>query len=180
MDTQLLTIDSLWQLATSQLARAYVDHRHPMRSAVLTTSSRPYPASRWVVHRGIDTKGCIVLYTDSRSPKVAQIDLVPQGQLLYYHPRKRLQIRIDTIIEIDTCSEDYKKHKARLGDRVIDYSTSLAPGTVAEDYSQTAEVHFAVMRCMPMRYDVLVLGKPHQRAEYTCINGKWEGKWLVP
>lgn len=169
----------LWHTLQGHLTRANADRKHPWTKAVLTTYDGTYPQSRWVVNRGRNSKGIIVLYTDSRSPKVSQIEDYPHGQILLYHDRQKIQVRIDVLLQIHREGELYNYHLTKAKNRPSDYLTSKAPGS-AGTYDIGSEMYFAVIEAQPKYYDVLQLGTPHLRVGYSKINGVWQGTSLVP
>jgi len=172
----------LWQLATSELIRSNVDPKHPYKTCVLSTVGK-YPESRWVVKRGMNSKDfSMLIYTDSRSPKVSQIKKDNRVSLLYYHPKKKLQIRINALGELLDEGELYDTHFKKVQNHPKDYSTLLAPGSVLDGQLQYgSDINFTLLVIKPILWDILELGKKrHYRVRYELEDNKWKGKVLVP
>ncbi|MFK7970361.1 MAG: pyridoxamine 5'-phosphate oxidase family protein, partial [Bacteroidia bacterium] len=77
---------TLLKNAQGELLRANADKRHPFRFFTLATLDK-YPEVRTVVLRKAKPDFDIVLFTDSRSPKVRHIQASPHVSALFYHPK---------------------------------------------------------------------------------------------
>ena len=172
----------LWQLAISELIRSNTDPKHSYKTCVLTTVGI-YPEARWVVKRGINSEDLsMLIYTDSRSCKVSQIEEDNRVSLLYYCPQKKLQIRINALAEILDEGELYDTHFKKAQNQLKDYTTLLAPGTILYDtLNYNDEMHFFLVVIKPQKWDILELGdERHFRASYELENNKWIGTERVP
>lgn len=163
-----------------QLSRANVDRRHAFTTVVLSSYDGEASSARWVVNRGWSIEDhSFKIYTDSRSPKVSALKDYPTVEILCYDARKKLQIRARCICHVTQSGADYDEHKRRARHRSTDYSTDIAPGTPADIYGHTDEMHFALIEATVLSYDVLQLGQPHQRIRYDRSDD-WVGTSLVP
>lgn len=163
-----------------QLARANADRRHPFTTLVLSSYDGESSQARWVVNRGWSMEHHrFMIYTDSRSPKVEALTAHPVAELTCYDPRKKLQVRAKCHCTITSSGPIYEAHRQRASNRASDYSTDLAPGTEAGEYTHTDDMHFAVIVAEIESYDVLQLGDPHQRVRYSRSDN-WASRPLVP
>jgi len=172
----------LWQLATSELIRSNADPKHPFKKAVLTTLGI-FPESRWVVKRDYNSEDhTILIYTDRRSSKVSQIEVNNKVTLLFYHPKKKIQIRIYALAELHSKGSLYEAHLDKVRNHPKDYSTLLAPGFVLNgELKYGSDINFTLLVVKPILWDVLELGKErHYRVRYELEGNKWHGTELVP
>jgi len=68
---------------------------HPFRYFTLATLNNGRPKQRTVVLRKISKDLKFTFYTDCRSPKIEQIKSNENVNLLFYHPKKLIQITIE-------------------------------------------------------------------------------------
>jgi pyridoxine/pyridoxamine 5'-phosphate oxidase len=81
--------------AIKQIQRGVVDHKSFFRHPILASSDGQHIFQRIVVMREFNfEKKSIVIFTDSKSQKVTQIVNHPECNLLFWDPRKKLQISI--------------------------------------------------------------------------------------
>lgn len=179
---------NLLEIAKQELIRSNADYRHPFKLMTLATidASTGYPQVRTVVKRHIDSLFSVLIYTDSRSPKMAQIKSNNLISAIWYHPKKKLQVRMDCIAHIvEEDSQLYQDHllKVKQSKSVEDYTTSLAPGTEFSGFEveHRDKIHFSLIQLNPTRIEVLKLSsEAHQRASYINVNGQWKESILVP
>lgn len=178
----------LLDIAKQELIRSNVDHRHPFKLMTLATKSleNGYPQLRTVVKRNMDSDFNIIAYTDIRSAKVAQIKTDSRSSLIWYHPKKKLQIRMECIASVLDESHDlYKRNYASVkqSKSLKDYTTYQPPGESLNDenlkYCDT--IYFSLLQFKPESIEVLRLGHDgHKRALYTLIDDEWRENKLVP
>jgi len=179
---------NLLEVAKQELIRSNADYRHPFNLMTLATidGKTAYPQVRTVVMRHIDSLFSVLFYTDSRSPKVAQIEANNLTSLMWYHPKRKLQVRMDCTAHIvEEESLLYKDHllKVKQSKSVSDYTASLAPGTELRglEVEYRGEIHFSLIQLNPKNIEVLQLSsEAHQRALYIKVNGQWQENRLVP
>ena len=179
---------NLLEVAKQELIRSNRDYRHPFNLMTLATidAKTGYPKVRTVVMRHIDSLLNVLFYSDSRSPKVAQIEKNNLTSLIWYHPKRKLQVRMDCIAHIvEEKSQLYKDHllKVKHSKSVLDYKSSLAPGTELNglEVKHRDEIHFSLIQLNPTLIDILQLSNEgHQRSLYINANEQWQESLLVP
>ena len=176
----------LFELARTELLRSHESQRHPFLYFSLATFGH-YPEARTVVNRKVSRELDILFFTDSRSQKVAQIRKNPRVTALFYHPKKKLQVRVRGVANfIDKGDKGYYQLLERIkkAGNAKDYTTLQAPGSTVEEESDIAfgnEIYFLAIRIKPDDIDVLQLGKEqHNRRCYTLKKGQWEEAVLTP
>ncbi|HAS40659.1 MAG TPA: hypothetical protein DCS93_09280 [Microscillaceae bacterium] len=174
--------------AKDAFSRSNVDKKHPFRYFTLVTFGEAYPEARTVVSRGVDKALQILVFTDARSLKVAQIQKNNQVSALFYHPKQKLQVRVQGEAHlIDENHQEYATylHQVRSSPSLLDYTTSQAPGSVLEndagDITHGEHLHFLAIQVIPHQLDVLKLDRvQHQRARYAQSGKGWIEQRLVP
>ena len=143
-----------------------------------------------VVLRGVDTLArAFHLYTDSRSPKVAELDDNPSAALTFWSKRLGWQLRVSALATVQRSGSevDAAWAKMRQSRAAGDYVSLLAPGEVLGDTTTTAEVladpqpaqqhNLAIINLQVIVIDWLELAPSgHRRA--TLQADAWQ--WLVP
>ncbi len=177
----LKTIKAEW-------VRSNADRRHPFRLFSLGTIKYPEgtPAIRTVVLRSFrhDTDSFLV-FTDSRSPKCLDISHQDAVELLFYHPRKKWQVRVKATAKVQGKEHpDYRGflEQAKQSPSISDYMTLHPPGTPSEQVEFGDEIHFAFIEMEAKEYDILMLDRAgHKRERFVKTGGDiWEGSSLVP
>ena len=182
--------NELFEQAKQELMRSNVDRKHPFRFFYLGTMAldRQGPAVRTVVKRGIDADLKLLCYTDARSPKMQQIVANPKVSVLFYHPRKQLQIRMKGNAQIiDEELDLYKKHLniVQQSRSITDYTTDEAPGNILGPGQMnplfSTTIHFALIRIKPLELDILQLNRDgHQRILCQCSERGWKIQAVIP
>ena len=169
----------LWQ----ELLRATVDRHHDWRTPVLATIGLDgLVQARTVVLREVRrANDQLLIYTDSRSPKVAELLAQPMASVLCWSPRLhwqlRLQMRFSVSLNDDEASAAWER--VRQSPSASDYLAARAPGQrLAEtpepglDAPQLAVLHGEVLSM-----DWLELSRAgHRRAKLDAQRVEW----LVP
>ncbi len=187
------TIEEIWRL----LQRATVDKRSPFRTPVLGTQHQEEVALRTLVLRKIhpENRHC-TFYTDYRTPKIRQLLFNPKASLLFYHPKKQLQIRLNGKISIHHKNELCQAvwHNLPLYSR-RDYCTIKAPSTLlGKDekiypwdteytFENTAKgfQNFTILLFETHKIDVLQLHHSgHQRELHQWKDNQWITTSIVP
>jgi pyridoxine/pyridoxamine 5'-phosphate oxidase len=176
---------SLLELAREELLRSNVDRKHPFKLLSLATHGGDFPQVRTVVKRHCDEQLNLLIYTDSRTNKVEEINSNSNVAALFYHPKKQFQIRINALAQVIENNNDLFKehlHKVKSSNNTSDYSTMLKPGSKLEgDIAYTHDINFSLVQIVPITIDVLKLNKNgHSRWFYTKQNGRWISEKLVP
>lgn len=174
----------------AELRRSNVDRRHPFRTFVFSTvnNSTVHPESRTVVKRHFDENNHIVFFTHGKSPKVQHIRHNSAVAALFYHGRKRLQIRVKgNAFIMDRDDDYYKKIKGNLNALKSrnDYLGSLQPGTVLDTNSVSEAddntVHFEIIKIVTTKFDILQLNESeHERWLYLKEGSDWKSMPCKP
>ncbi|MEK6155135.1 pyridoxamine 5'-phosphate oxidase family protein [Flavobacteriaceae bacterium 3-367] len=160
---------------------------HPFRYFTLGTVGLDRLARlRTVVLRKITEDLVLTFYTDKRSKKVTHIKENNKVSLLFYHPEKLLQLKIEGIasLNLDDAS------KKRIWDRMEasskkGYTTVAAPGSEIEgpeaiEYLEDRD-YFGMITVHPFKIEYLKLEHPsHLRVRFSKQHDLWVGEFLVP
>ncbi|MEL6257477.1 MAG: pyridoxamine 5'-phosphate oxidase family protein [Pseudomonadota bacterium] len=183
MDQNLeLILTAVW----NGLLRAPSDKNSPWRWPALATAG---PSVRMVVLRAVRRDPPeIDLFTDARTPKVAQLRQEPIAELLFWDKSKSHQVRVRGEVSVhhkDAIAEaafgDGARHLPR------DYARLFAPGEAVTDPDSARATdgdpwaHFMVLRMAVDAIDWLELSRAgHRRAGFQRRHGVWTGTWLTP
>lgn len=169
-----------------ELIIGYSKRGHPFRYFTLATVHDNAPRLRTVVLRKCLPDFTIIIYTDLRSQKVADIQQNTRVSALFYHPKKLLQIKLEGKAEIITDATALKPYWQTVGENSKkDYTTSNAPGTLIKNPDQVdynnAIAHFCVLKIECTNIEYLRLKRPnHIRALFTKNEEDFKGEFLVP
>ncbi len=174
--------EDFWAKALQEMYRANVDKKHPFRQTVLATTTEESISQRVVIHRMFKDDYRSYIFTDSRSKKVLQLIQKPVASLLFYHPKKSLQISVQGTVSLQSSSKLANNFLEKLP-HLDDYSNLPAPGEkidAAMAYEK-GEAHFMLMEIDWKNADVLELNrKGHKRIQLSRSYNKWKGSWVVP
>ncbi len=202
-----LTLDQIQTRAWELLSSAPSERESPLRVATLATvDAAGQPQARQVVLRSCDpSTGSVEVYTDARSPKVAELRREPRAALCCYDPVRQLQLRLSGPVTIhvgDERSAEVWREAGIYARR--DYLGPSAPGTPLDDPSQAdprpeqagdpgandadagvsgeaSGENLAILRLTVERLDWLVLDRAgHRRAELRRTGAGWSARWLLP
>ena len=176
----------IWQTLLHELQRGALDPKHPFRYLTLATVGTQFPQVRTLVLRQFSADLEFLVYTDARSSKVKELLDVPRVSLLFYHPKKQVQVRVHAHATIHVEDELARAHWKRVSDkRRSEYQSKLGPGTriasAAAGWESSSEhSNFSVVKFVPLSIEVLQLDREgHLRIQFDLASG-WEGSWLVP
>ena len=93
-------LKNFWKEGLIELMRSNVDRKHPFRNCVLATVFKEKVNQRTVIHRKFYHNNTSLIYTDSRSKKVKQLEANPISSLLFYDTKKQLQVSVAGLISI--------------------------------------------------------------------------------
>lgn len=140
--SELKEFKCLHQTLWSELKLAVTNREHSWRTPVLATvDADGLPDARTVVLREVDhTTQTLKVFTDQRSPKVAQLQATPLVQLVFWCPNRQWQLRVRASVTIDTSSEQVTVTWKRIRETAAasDYLTAGAPGSVLTDLAPLA------------------------------------------
>lgn len=176
----------IWQNVLHELHRGALDPKHPFRFLTLATSGVQFPQVRTVVLRQLSPAMEFLVYTDVRTAKVKDLLETPRVSLLFYHPKKQVQIRVKALATLHVANALAQEQWKRVSEkRQSEYKSGLAPGTRIETPDLGWEVdpenaHFSVLKFSPLSIEVLQLAREgHLRMQFELASG-WNGTWLVP
>jgi hypothetical protein len=179
MDNEL---KEFWAKALQQLIRANADKKHAFRSCVLASVYKEKVNQRTVIHRQFSNGNTSLIYTDSRSKKVAQLEKNPISSLLFYDSKNKLQISVAGLISVHTDDEFSEIEKKKV-ENLDDYTNAPLPGVgiVGSGDYKKGDVHFTVLQFNWLEVDLLQLNRNgHKRAILRRDENKWTGTWIVP
>ncbi len=178
-------LDKIFSDLKQEIKFGYLKKKHPFRYPVLASSADGFPHQRTVVLRDTTDKFEPLIYTDERSDKINHFESNPKASLLFYHPKKLLQVKITGTMEIIRDGEEFEQSWNKIqGNSRKDFTTIEAPGTPIKnpdnvEYSEE-EDHFCVLKLVPSQMEYLQLKRPnHIRALFEKEND-WEGEFLNP
>ena len=188
MKIHLQTPEEIRPHIWKELGRASLDRHHEWRTPVLASVDPDgLPNARTVVLRQVDAlAGQLTFYTDSRSPKVAQLQTQASAMLVFWSARLSWQLRVRVACSVITAGPEVEaiwqgvKQSAAAGD----YLSPLAPGAVLAQDSATASAEttdaprpahsFALLRAQVQRMDWLELSREgHRRAQLSANDWVW-------
>lgn len=176
----------IWQTVLHELHRGALDPKHPFRFLTLATAGTNFPQVRTVVLRELSSSVEFLVYTDYRTAKVQDLLKIPRVSLLFYHPKKQVQVRVKALATLHVADELAESHWNRVSEkRQSEYKSELVPGTQIENpelgwETQVESAYFSVLRFSPLSIEVLQLGREgHLRIQFDLASG-WQGNWLVP
>jgi len=189
MKIQLQTPQEIRPQIWKELGRASLDRHHEWRTPVLASADADgLPDARTVVLRQVNAgAGLLTFYTDSRSPKVAQLQAQAQAMLVFWSARLSWQLRVRVACSVITSGPEVEalwqgvSQSAAAGD----YLSPLPPGALLPPGSGMADVanasapthSFALLRAQVLQMDWLELSRDgHRRAQLSA--NTWV--WLTP
>lgn len=154
-------IEATW----SECQRACKDRRHPFRFFSLSTTDGQVPFSRTVVLRDLPQPWTFRVYTDARSQKMNHLQAFPHASLLFYHPKRQVQLIVQAKVSIHQGDEIAQSCWLRVHEKARkDYQTPDAPASpIPWDSSGALQdtglgsQHFVVLDCEAVHIDLLQL-----------------------
>lgn len=194
MPPRLQSLQDIHAECWRQLNQAAHEPQHGWRRMSLATVTTPaseeeaaLPEVRSVVLREtLGDERQLVFYTDSRSPKVAQLRSRPLASLLAWCPALGWQLRLRVRVAIDASGLSVSSRWAqmKLHPSAQDYLSPLPPGSrIAEDQpvrrlDRDSRANFAVAFATVEAVDWLELhAEGHRRALFDAAG---EGHWVAP
>ncbi|WP_439129303.1 pyridoxamine 5'-phosphate oxidase family protein [Polaribacter sp.] len=178
--------EEILQELKNELINGYSKRKHPFRYFSLATVHENTPRLRTVVLRKMLPDFTLLIYTDLRSQKVADIQQNDVVSGLFYHPKKLLQLKIDgkaVVISDKTKLKPYWNSIVENSKK--DYTTQKSPGTVIKNPDNVSyndsKNHFCVIKINITKIEYLRLKRPnHIRVAFTKINNDFVGDFLTP
>ena len=186
METPLLTESDIRLRIWTELQRAVNDRHHEWRTPVLATvGADGLPQARTVVLRQALVKhGQLQIYTDSRSPKVADMTATPGVMLTFWSKRLGWQLRVRATAQVQHTGAEVEAVWARVSQSPAagDYLSAHAPGElvgnpgVAEAGVAPAH-HLAIVTAQVQSIDWLELARSGHRRAFIQADSWF---WRVP
>ena len=182
-------LDNAWSNVVHELHRGVFDKKHPFRFVTLATIADGQPSMRYVVLRAIDEPLDFVVYSDARTLKVSSISANQNVSLLFYHPKKRAQIRVAGIATLHQQDDFAKSHWQNVqGEGKRAYTSIESPGgeiadpEVAHEWQNDFDdKYFTVITIQPKSIEALQLNNTkHLRALFNWNGSEWSKQWIVP
>jgi pyridoxine/pyridoxamine 5'-phosphate oxidase len=178
-------LNQIFKDLQNEIKLGYLKKKHPFRYPSLATIENQCPIQRTVVLRDSKADFELVIFTDERSNKVRQLRKNPNASLLFYHPKKLMQIKVEGLIKIITSGEDYITYWSKVqGKSQSDFTTQKAPGTLIDNpdhvnYKED-DHHFCILELVPKRIEYLQLKRPHHIRARFDSEQNWKGQFLNP
>ena len=182
MSTRLASLDAIAAEVWLQLGAAVQERGHAWRTPVLATTDGKSADARTVILREVDAATQqLSLFTDQRSPKVAQLLSHPVGALVMWSPALawQLRCRVQLALEDDGLAVSSRWAHVKLSPSAQDYLSPQAPGTPFErattpTHDAVARTHFAVILAEVVSIDWLELHPDgHRRAAFDAHGARW-------
>ena len=126
----------IWQ----ELERASRDRHHEWRTPVLASISLTnQPSARTVVLREVNLKDkCFEIYSDRRSPKIAELKQHPGALLHFWSKRLQWQLRVAVKVHVLESGVDVESRwgRLKLTAAARDYLNPYPPGSLIEKPSE--------------------------------------------
>ncbi|MGI9552126.1 MAG: pyridoxamine 5'-phosphate oxidase family protein [Aurantibacter sp.] len=179
--------DNFFQEVKEELRKGAEIKGHPFHYFTLATLGvDKYARLRTLALRKVSKDLKLTFFTDKRSKKIIHIKENKRVSLLFYHPGKLFQLRVQGIATINTDQEQLKKIWNELGvESKKGYTTKEAPGSTLENQTALEYLkegdYFSVVEIEPYRIEYLKLEKPdHLRIRFSKEDKDWNGEFLVP
>jgi len=180
----------IWQ----ELERASRDRHHAWRTPVLASIDlAQQPSARTVVLREVNLQEkCFEIYSDRRSPKIAELKQHPGALLHFWSKRLQWQLRVAVKVHVLESGPDVESRwdRLKLTAAARDYLSPYPPGSLMEKPSEPSGAkgikriqdheiahNFCVIRAGFIEMDWLELhAEGHRRARFSV--DEWQ--WLLP
>lgn len=169
-----------------ELQAATHDRTHEWRTAVLATVDGERADARIVVLREADAGGRLVVFSDARAGKVAQLRHHPLATMVFWSPalswQLRARLRFET--QADGLAVSSRWTRLKLTPAARDYLSPLAPGTPLDGpppprpatVPRDERAHFAVLEGTVLELDWMEIHPAgHRRA---CFDAAGVARWL--
>ena len=194
------TLDGILNNAWAMLERGADRFNDPFHSPVLGTIKADGCSLRTVIlRRFIRPERVLVCHTDARATKAQQISSFSTVSWLFYHPKKKIQLRIfgKATLHTDDVFADDQWDATRITGR-LDYCATLPPGSPVDapssglpDFlrqkvptllkSEKGRKNFMAISCRVDSMDWLrlrIMG--HRRARFEWNEDDLTATWLIP
>ncbi len=171
----------------TELALGLTEKGHPFRYCILGTVGLDRMARlRTVVIREMTGDFMLSFYTDRRSKKIVHIKENHKVSLLFFHPVKLLQLKVEGLATVSKDPQLLQPLWKNIGKTARkDYTTSRAPGSTLEHPDRleylSEEDYFCQVEVHPFKIEYLKLMRPnHIRIRFSRKEDTWKKEYLVP
>ena len=181
--SRLASLSAIEAAVWRELEAAPHDKLHPWRTPVLGTTDGVVGDARTMVLRELRVaERQLLMFTDSRSFKAAQIAAHPLGTLVMWSEALgwQLRLRVRLGLEVDGLAASSYWTRLKLSPAAHDYLSALAPGSVIDQaHGPLGErAHFALVEATVLAIDWLELHElGHRRARFEPGVAP---RWLQP
>lgn len=178
-------LNEILQQAKQEIKFGYLKKKHPFRYPCLASICNDTPNLRTIVLRDTTNKFELIFYTDYRSNKISDFKNNANASVLFYHPKKLLQIKVTGTMKIIDSGKVYEDYWSRVqGKSKNDFITKKAPGAIIQNPDEIEYLednhNFCLLMLVPSAIEYLQLNRPnHIRAKFD-VDTNWEGKFLNP
>ena len=173
VSARLESLDAVEAALWHELQAAPHDKQHPWRAPVLATTDGEAGDARTVILREVNAEqATLLMYSDARAGKVAQIAAHPHGTIVMWSPalgwQLRLRVHLHTITDGLLLSSRWAQLK--LSPAANDYLSSQAPGNVIDNAlsARGERAYFALLEARVLSIDWLELhAQGHRRARFS-------------
>jgi hypothetical protein len=194
------SLEQIHKMAWNLVFRAAVSRNDAMRTPVMATTDGNRPHQRTIVLREVDVqREQLFFFSDIRTPKIQHLKSQSELNLLFWDPRKKVQIEMAGTGFVFSHNNKAKAfwEKLNIAGR-SSYASEATPGTpvstdqgylpdfwaddMALEQTNFAYDRFAIIQMQVQHLDVLHLhDKGHQRAQFDKLaDGNWASSWVVP
>ena len=122
------------------------------------------------------------IYTDSRSQKLQELEQDKRAQLLFYDPKRMLQIIVSVVL-LENVNED-KIYNDIPEQSKKDYSSMITPGSEIKSPDKLrfnfSKGYFSKLIFKAETIEYLRLKRPNHLRAFFKIEDNWKGTFLVP
>jgi general stress protein 26 len=176
-----------WNDLKEELQKGATQKGHPFRYFTLGTVGLDRMARlRTLVLRKVSEDLKLYFFTDDRSKKIIHLKENNKVGLLFYHPEKLMQLKVEGLATVYKDDDTKNKYWSQVDSQARKgYTTTRAPGSELEDPGRLEYLedknHFCVVAVTPFKMEYLKLQSPHHlRIRYSLRNGTWTSDYLVP
>ena len=194
------TLDGILNETWAMLKRGVGNFRDPFHWPVLGTTGEGGPSLRTVILREFTLPDRVLAcHTDGRAAKVREIADSGRASWLFYHPKRKVQLRISghAVLHSDDRFADERWDATRATSR-LNYCTTEPPGTPVDEPSsglpdllvnkmpslletEKGRDNFVTIRCQIESMDWLLLSLlGNRRARFEWDGEKVSATWLIP
>lgn len=185
---RLATLHEIESAIWRELQACPHQRTHAWRTPVLATVDREGVAdARTLVLREVDPEAASLrFFTDTRSPKRAQIEAQPRGMLVMWSPALGWQLRVgvDLALQLDGPAVASRWERVSRSPAADDYLSPLPPGSPLDAGQQAPPAtplaprgspgHFGMVTAQVRFIDWLELhAQGHRRARFAPEGGRW-------